>query len=328
VLAGGTGARLGGADKASLDLSGRPLLDWVLDATDGAVEVVVVGDPAPTRRPVRFVREEPPGGGPAAGLLAGRDALTAPVGAVLVLACDMPRVDAATVARLRAAAAGRDGAALVGPDGRRALAMVLDLARLDAVRPTRGEAHGMALRRLLAPLDLVAVDAVGDEHRDVDTWVDLARLQERTALARPPAAEESGAVNLHDWIDELCDVLDLEDVEVDEGLLADLTRVAARNVEHLAAPVTAYLLGVAAGSREARPDQVEQMAARAQALAEAWDRPSGTPDPEESDVELPDDSAVDHRGERYEDDRSEELPDVLADVPVEDPADALAQDRV
>lgn len=126
-------------------------------------------------------------------------------------------------------------------------------------------------------------------------------------------------VNLHDWIDELCDALDLEDVEVDEGLLADLTRVAAKNVEHLAAPVTAYLLGVAAGAQDAKPQQVEELAARAQALAEGWDRPAGAVDAEEVDVEVPD-----------------ELPAGLVDepvgeddeVPTDEPADTLAQDRV
>jgi hypothetical protein len=63
-------------------------------------------------------------------------------------------------------------------------------------------------------------------------------------------------VNLHDWIDELSDVLDLEDVEVDEGLLGDLTKVAAHNVERLAAPVTAYLLGFAAAAHDADPDKI------------------------------------------------------------------------
>ena len=33
-------------------------------------------------------------------------------------------------------------------------------------------------------------------------------------------------MNLHDWIDELADVLDVE-TEVDEGLILDLARVAA-----------------------------------------------------------------------------------------------------
>ena len=116
-------------------------------------------------------------------------------------------------------------------------------------------------------------------------------------------------MNLHDWIDELSDVLELEDVEVDEGLLADLTSSAARNVEKLAAPVTAYLLGFAAADTGADPDQVERLAARAQALAEGWDRPADAPDPVDIDDPIPDDRAVDHTGEVYDDDRVDELVD-------------------
>ena len=44
-----------------------------------------------------------------------------------------------------------------------------------------------------------------------------------------------GGVNLHDWIDELCDALDIE-TEVDEALVLDLARDAAHNVERPAAP--------------------------------------------------------------------------------------------
>ena len=116
-------------------------------------------------------------------------------------------------------------------------------------------------------------------------------------------------MNLHDWIDELSDVLDLEDVEVDEGLLADLTRTAAENVERMAAPVTAYLLGFAAAAKGADPDGVERLAARAQLLAEGWDRPADAPDPVDVTDPVPDDSTVDHTGERYEDDRIPELVD-------------------
>jgi len=116
-------------------------------------------------------------------------------------------------------------------------------------------------------------------------------------------------VNLHDWIDELSDVLDLEDVEVDEGLLADLTSTAAENVERMAAPVTAYLLGFAAATQGADPDGVERLAARAQILAEGWDRPADAPDPVDVNDPVPDDSTVDHTGERYEDDRIPELVD-------------------
>ena len=116
-------------------------------------------------------------------------------------------------------------------------------------------------------------------------------------------------MNLHDWIDELSDVLDLEDVEVDEGLLADLTKTAAESVERMAAPVTAYLLGFAAAAKGADPDGVERLAARAQVLAEGWDRPADAPDPVDVNDPVPDDSTVDHTGERYEDDRIPELVD-------------------
>lgn len=80
-------------------------------------------------------------------------------------------------------------------------------------------------------------------------------------------------VNLHDWIDELCDLLDV-DTEADESLLGDLAEVAKDNVHPTAGPVTAFLLGVATGARDAGPDEVERMAARVQAFAEAWDRPA------------------------------------------------------
>lgn len=106
-------------------------------------------------------------------------------------------------------------------------------------------------------------------------------------------------MNLHDWIDELCDALEI-DAEIDEGLVLDLARLAAHNVERRAAPVTAYLLGFAAGQSEADPERVEALAARAQRLAEEWDRPADAPDPDDVNDEVPDDSTVDHTGDRYE----------------------------
>jgi hypothetical protein len=101
-----------------------------------------------------------------------------------------------------------------------------------------------------------------------------------------------GRVNLHDWIDELCDALDL-DAEVDEGLVLDLARVAAHNVTRPAAPISTFLLGLAAGRQGADPEKVEELAGRARVLAESWDRPRGADEPK-VDVEVPDDSAVDH----------------------------------
>jgi molybdopterin-guanine dinucleotide biosynthesis protein A len=182
VLTGGTGTRLGGADKAALEVAGVSLLERALAATVAAAEVVVVGHPVPTSRPVTWALEDPPSGGPAAGLLAGVDRLKGDPDLVAVLAVDMPKVNPGTVARLTwavEAAADADGAVLVGADGRRqVLAAVYRVSALVAARqPGPGTEHGLPLRRLVERLRLVEVPTVGDEARDVDTWDDVRALR-------------------------------------------------------------------------------------------------------------------------------------------------------
>lgn len=176
VLAGGQATRLGGFDKASIEVRGRTLLDHSLDAVVDASEVVVVGHQVPTDRPVTFVVEDPQYGGPVAGLLTGRDRLLRDLPALVVLAVDMPNLTMGTVRRLFDAAVGHDGAVLTDPGGSRQLAFVVDTTRLDEVRPDLEAQHGYPLRDLLAPLDLVEVPSVAEEHRDVDAWEDLRDL--------------------------------------------------------------------------------------------------------------------------------------------------------
>ena len=183
VLAGGRASRLGGADKSTVRLDGRRLLDRVLDAVVTAREVVVVGDPVDLgdrdRPLVRFTRESPPHGGPAAGLLSGLDALGSRSGSVAVLAVDMPMLSAGTLDRLHHALGASDlvdGAVLVDGDGRRQLALVARADRLEAARAQHHQATDLPLWRLLASLDLVDVAPLGAEHRDVDTWGDLVEL--------------------------------------------------------------------------------------------------------------------------------------------------------
>ena len=181
VLAGGTAARMGGVDKASIEIGGVTLLERTLAATMTALEVVVVGEQVPTSRPVTWTREDPAGGGPAAGLLAGLDRFLVTPDLVVVLAVDMPRLNAGTVARLTWAVEADpavDGAVLVDPGGRRQpLAAVYRAAALTAARPPDVEhEHGLPMHRLVGGLRLVEVPAVGDEARDVDTWEDLRDL--------------------------------------------------------------------------------------------------------------------------------------------------------
>ena len=106
-------------------------------------------------------------------------------------------------------------------------------------------------------------------------------------------------MNLHDWIDELCDVLDVE-AEVDEALVLDLARSAAHNVERVAAPITTYLLGYAAGVKGVDPGGVELLAGRAAALADGWERSANAPDPLDINDPIPDDSLVDHTADVFE----------------------------
>jgi len=177
VLAGGRASRLGGADKASIELRGRTLLEHALDAVIDAGEVVVVGQSVPTDRPVTFVVEDPQYGGPVAGLLTGRDSLLRQFPTLAVVAVDMPFLTASTVRRLQDAAVGHDGAVLAGPDdGRRQLAFVVATEALDRARPDREAQHGHPLWPMLDRLDLVVVPALAREHRDIDTWTDLRDL--------------------------------------------------------------------------------------------------------------------------------------------------------
>ncbi|MEZ0446463.1 molybdenum cofactor guanylyltransferase [Cellulomonas sp. ICMP 17802] len=176
VLAGGRGRRLGGARKPEVVVGGRALLDHALAAVADADRVVVVGPGDLARPGVATVLEDPPDGGPVAGLAAGL-AFLGSDGLVAVLACDVPRAGAALPALLAAAADDVDGARLVSADGRpqhlvavyRAASLARSLAALPAVR-------GASMRELLAGLRLVDVPDTGDAAADADTWADVERL--------------------------------------------------------------------------------------------------------------------------------------------------------
>ncbi len=85
-------------------------------------------------------------------------------------------------------------------------------------------------------------------------------------------------MNLHDWIDELMDVLDIE-VEMDEGLVLDVARAAAHQVQRPAAPVSTFLLGYAAALAGGRTETVEELAGRVVALADTWEGGDGATTP-------------------------------------------------
>ncbi|TQJ54326.1 NTP transferase domain-containing protein [Streptomyces sp. SLBN-115] len=264
VLAGGGARRLGGADKPGVRVGGRALLDRVLGACADARTTVVVADPRPTARPVRWAREDPPGAGPVAALDAGLRHTAADD--VLVLSADLPFLAADTVRRLLTAlrAGAAEGVLLTDADGRdqplvaayRTAALRRELAVLTV---GEGGLTGLPLRRLTAGLDLTRVpDPVASF--DCDTWDDIAAARARI--------REHDHV-LDEWISAVKDELGI-DLDVDTGALLDLARDAAHGVARPAAPLTTFLVGYAAAQAEGGPEAVAEAARKAAALALRW----------------------------------------------------------
>lgn len=190
VLAGGTSRRFG-SDKLETQLDGRPLLDAALAALPEDAEVLVVGPPRATTRPVRFVREDPPGSGPAAALVAGlRQALAGPATLLAVLPADAPAGGEAALVLLGRLAADPTARALVAVDDegrdqplqlalRRSAAQQLVAAAVD------GAAGASARRLLLAALGagLVRVRLPPRSLFDIDTPAQLAAWTAQDAPA-------------------------------------------------------------------------------------------------------------------------------------------------
>jgi molybdenum cofactor guanylyltransferase len=109
ILAGGRGSRLGGVDKAALDLNGQPLLEHVLAALAPlAREILVVAndDRLDGDQRLRVIRDPEPHAGVLPALLAALDTATSDL--MLLVACDMPFVSRSLVEWLIALAAGHD----------------------------------------------------------------------------------------------------------------------------------------------------------------------------------------------------------------------------
>lgn len=275
---------MGGTDKLLLEVGGQPMLDRVLAAGAGARVRVVVGPrravskegvPVSNRSTegvpdservgaVRWAQEDPPGSGPLAGLAAGVAALgPAAAEVVVVLAGDMPLVDAATVAALVAAAP----AVLVDGEGQpQPLAAAYPREALIAALAELGDPTGRPVRLLLDLLRPTLVPAP-IQAQDADTPEDLARI-------RRTAGHDRGML-LDDWTAQLCADLGIEGLDVDVRGLLDLARDAAHSVDRPAAPLTTFLVGYAAALRGGGADQVAECSRIASEAASSWSATAG-----------------------------------------------------
>lgn len=175
---------MGGVDKARLKVADERLLDRALAAAPRARQAVVVG-PAdePGADGIDYTMEDPPGGGPAAGVAAGLAQLGTPAPWVLVLAVDQPRAGGAVtsiVDRLAHLPGGVDAVCHRDSSGHpqwllaayRTAALRRALAALDST-------HGVAMRRAVAPLCFEYLFGDSDYLGDIDTWEDHARWEAR-----------------------------------------------------------------------------------------------------------------------------------------------------
>jgi len=112
VLAGGEGRRFG-APKADATVGGVSLVRRAVDVLAGVVgDVVVVSSRPVADAPVEVLPDAVPGAGPLAGLASALEAARARgFDGVLLLACDLPLVEAETLTSVRDALGGRAAAA-------------------------------------------------------------------------------------------------------------------------------------------------------------------------------------------------------------------------
>ncbi|MFD1542976.1 DUF6457 domain-containing protein [Nonomuraea guangzhouensis] len=228
-----------------------------------------------------FAREDPPGSGPVPALRAGLREVTAPW--VVLLAGDLPYLRAGHVAELLHASSqpadaghggdmsadvsgayesgghvstgdvvGGDvgGGVVVVDDGGREQ-WLLSLWPAETLRRALAGYTGRSLRGLLGPLVHVRVALPGRPWFDCDTMDDL---------------EEARMNVLNEWTALACKELGVDPARVDRDLILELTKEVAHGVARPAAPLTAYLLGLAEGAGTAPADAV----ARITELARNW----------------------------------------------------------
>jgi molybdopterin-guanine dinucleotide biosynthesis protein A len=168
-----------GRDKALIEVDGRTLARTVADALHaaGAGRVVAVGGDADglAALGIEVVADRHPGEGPLGGILTALAATDAEV--VMVLACDLPSPDPASIARVVDALGDADVAAPFH-DGRHELLHAAYHRRAEPVLAAAFAAGERAPHRAVGDLTVVSVTGLSPlSLADADTPADLLRHQ-------------------------------------------------------------------------------------------------------------------------------------------------------
>lgn len=204
VLAGGRSRRLG-TDKALVRLGSKSLLEGVISSLAGANRLVVVAPEATLAEvspdvPVLRALEDPPFGGPVAGIAAGLQVLPDSELPVALFACDLPAA-AQGFQQLRphlsllqgnpdlSLGADFDGVCATDPNGRDQWLMGVYArpfltGRLDSLRGEQG-LGAVSVRRLMEAARLYRVPMSSQVTGDIDSPEDVQAWQEWKRLAGP-----------------------------------------------------------------------------------------------------------------------------------------------
>jgi molybdopterin-guanine dinucleotide biosynthesis protein A len=181
VLAGGRSTRFG-SDKLAAEIDGVPLLHRAVAPLPADWQIIVVGPDRDLGNRTRAltVREDPPGGGPAAALVAGATAaLAAGADTIVTLPGDAPGGGQAAIELVEGLRQYGDDAAVVGTDAD-GVPQPLQLAATgDPLRRLAGrtDAAGASARSLLAELgDYTLLPLPRALTGDVDTPEDIERV--------------------------------------------------------------------------------------------------------------------------------------------------------
>jgi molybdopterin-guanine dinucleotide biosynthesis protein A len=234
VVAGGKATRIGGIDKAMLPLglNQKTLLASVVASCPG--KVIVAGSNRPEINGVTWVDDLSADGGPAAGIWA---ALTQINSEYVFISAGDQRINSDQVNQICLAALGHDGAWAVRENGQGQplLACVKSQLIKDLLQESKGV--NASPLRLMQQLNMVEVKVATSEVLDIDTWADAIN-----------AVKESGMSEVTPvWLKQVAATLGIPETEIPVNALLDLTRDVAHNVERKSAPLTTFLIGLAAG---------------------------------------------------------------------------------
>lgn len=164
VLAGGASARMG-RDKALVEIGGRPLVSIAVEALRGAGagRVLVIGGDTRSlaRLGLEVVPDRNPGTGPLGGVLTAFATTRSDV--VVVLACDLPGVDAASVVTVLEALHDDRSAAVAWPEEgghQHVLQAAWRVARSEPVLTAAFASGERSLRRATATLPCRKVSGI------------------------------------------------------------------------------------------------------------------------------------------------------------------------